>query len=345
MAPVVRLAGLTLLATAVYAVAAFVCYSDRPEIRYATLPCHHKNIYGFSGPMDVVILGSSRTMQGVSAEVMSEALAPSTSESEKPIVLSLARSWKGTGQLYRMLADASDALGPVRRAIVIEFSTLSYAVNRTTNYYYGYYPNYAITVPTSDFLEDWHTKPREPAYSKARDVIGHFVDKIDKNLEQLLEGKLSRLSAYAADARLPAATRTCFSEDTPKKEGVLKAKRQQVVAKGKTLADLSPTSWRLDNINEDRQGYYIRRFVSYAKEHGITVVFMLVPGFMEPIADPKFTAAFDEKYGARLVSPPLALLEELYSDGFQDLTHMNTKGRERFTRWLAGEIDKAHHAR
>ena len=69
----IQLGAAVLLAATILGVFALVAWSDQPRVRYASLKCVYRQIYNYRGPVDVVVVGTSRTKWGVSPQTVSTA--------------------------------------------------------------------------------------------------------------------------------------------------------------------------------------------------------------------------------------------------------------------------------
>ena len=56
----IQLGAAVLLAATILGVFALVAWSDQPRVRYASLKCVYRQIYNYKGPVDVVVVGTSR---------------------------------------------------------------------------------------------------------------------------------------------------------------------------------------------------------------------------------------------------------------------------------------------
>ena len=178
-------------------VAALITWSDQPRVRYASLKCVYRQIYNYQGPVDVVIVGTSRTKWGVSPQLVSAALSDAATPA--PTVLNLSRSWRGTQQMFQEIKDVENERG-IRKAIVVEYSREGDVI-ATSQRYYDYYPEHAALVPIGEFVDDPAEKPREPAYLRLRDLL-----ELGSHLEAFVP-RLARLKvAYDVEALMGEPT-------------------------------------------------------------------------------------------------------------------------------------------
>ena len=155
-----------LLGASLLGIFALVAWSDQPRVRYASLKCIYRQIYDYRGPVDVVLVGTSRVKWGVDPETVSRVY--SNGATPPSVVLNLARSWRGTQQMFQEIKDLERERG-IRKGIVIEYSREGDVI-ATSQRYYDYYIDHAAAVPIEEFRDDPSLKPREPAYLRARDL-------------------------------------------------------------------------------------------------------------------------------------------------------------------------------
>ena len=67
----IQLAAAALLAASLLGIFALVAWSDQPRVRYASLKCIYRQIYTYKGPVDVVLVGTSRVKWGVDPKEVS----------------------------------------------------------------------------------------------------------------------------------------------------------------------------------------------------------------------------------------------------------------------------------
>jgi hypothetical protein len=325
-------------------------WSERPEVRYAAMACYHQQIYDASGPVEAVVLGTSRAKYGVDVLTLAEGLGldPATAG-----VVNGGRGFRGTGQMYRQLLDL-DAERGVVGPVAVEFTPEDATSFTVRPPYYQYKPNHAVNVPYADLVEDWRAKPREPAYSRARDLLSHLQLRLDATLQTAIEGIPDRVVVRERDARPEHGALTCLSNPASRKvrrwgrqAATLETRERKVAAQvgeSGSWRDLPARSWPLDVVNLDVQDHFIRRFVDFGRERDVPVLLIYVPGYLEAPPSEAYLAAFEERYGQPLLVPPAEVLDELNREGgwyFQDVNHLNRRGHAVYAEWLAGEMRTA----
>jgi hypothetical protein len=304
--------------------------TDEPRQRYAKLPEAAEVLFEQSGPIDVVAVGTSRAMVAVDEAVI--AAEAKLEPGAVPVVVDLSHTERADGQIYRMLCDLF-ARRPVRRAVLYEISRREDRAR-----YYHYYPNYAVTNTFRDLFEDVASKPREPWLSRVRDLVELLLWRADKSLTLLLRNR--NLDAWGRPPvkRLLGEMDTARLLDTP--EG--KATRRKAVAAAHGSWEKAPPSrWSLEDINEDRANYYLRKTIALCRERGVTPVFFNVPGYLEAPLSREVQRAFQEKFGYPLLAPPPALLARLYEDrNFRDVSHLTPEAGAIYSAWLAKALQE-----
>lgn len=302
--------------------------SDAPNYRYSTLPCQYNMIFQRSGPVDIVVVGSSRSLRGVSPMILENAVPEMYASS---VVINLARSWRGPGQIYRMLSDVFEN-HQVRHAVLFE---VTHNENRQ---YYGYYKNYSVNSYLADIIQDFNSKPREPWLSRFRDSIDLFFERTDKSITQFLMGTYN---LPPTNGDMPVSrTDGCSKKDNELNKARLRKHEMFIDSRFGDWDNVPGRQWSLDALNEDRQAYYLHKTIELCREYNVSLIFYYVPRYLEkPITD-ELGKTFLEKFGFTLVSPSQNIMEMMFDDGYTDPGHMGEKGRNIYTNWLVTEVRK-----
>ena len=319
-----------------------IWWSDRPAVRYAVMPCQYRAIYALDGPAAAVVLGSSRSQYGVDNAALARGLGldPATAP-----VANVARGGRGPGQLYQQLVDLDAARG-IDGPILFEVSPEDTAFWRRTPLYYQYYPGFARAVPLRRVVADWSSKPREPAYSRARDLADDLLTRVDTALHVLVTGRWRRNATRAATAARPIDCRTGRGDRTTPGGGrqlIRTAKAlERAYGEGATWRNQPPAPDELGRVNQDRQLAYLADVRRFAAERDLPVVFFAPPSYLGAPVAPETRDRFAAAVGAPLAVPPDALLDELTErDLWLDAYHLNRAGAERLAGWLADEARRA----
>ena len=316
-----------------------VAWSDQPRIRYASLKCVYRQIYNYQGPVDVVVVGTSRTKWGVSPQEISTVI----SEGKQPpeVVLNLARSWRGTQQMFQEIKDVETERG-IKQAIVVEYSREGDVV-ATSQRYYDYYPEHAALVPVDEFRTDPELKPREPAYLRFRDLLELGQLRVDFALDRLLSGKADKNREIPVQERPVGVSDGCTGKDRPLKPAANASWAERSLPKGTEWADREPGSWPIGKINNDAQRETIKEMIAWADAQGLEIYFTLVPRYLDPPASDAYLERFQKTFGVPLLVPPKDVLAQLNDGGYSDPNHLYEPGREIYSQWL-GEQIKAGNA-
>lgn len=347
-----RVVSAILVVGVVAALGYLALWTEDPRVRYAHLQCGYDQIYRTGGPIDVLFLGSSRTKFGIDPYAVARAIdrVPETTT-----IVNMGRPGSGPGQLYRQLLDTERERG-VAGPIIVEYAPTDAPVFGRELPYYHYLPTYPATTTFRGLLEDWHSKPREPAYAKARDLLGQVRYKMDVGIETALLGREEGNRYRRPERRAAGGVQTCVRnpqvpEEQLKRNPIvtdLLRERERSVARrvgpNGTWRDLPNLRWNIDGVLQDRQSHYIDEIIRFGEERGLPVYAIVVPGYLEPQPDPGSAAQFEERFGIPLLSPPLELRETLNADKgyyYRDRNHLNRRGWTLYTDWLVEEMRAA----
>jgi hypothetical protein len=313
---------------------ALVAWSDQPNVRYASLRCIYREIYHERGPVDIVVVGTSRTKWGVSPEAVSEVVSDGRDPAK--VVLNISRSWRGTNQMLQQLADVQAERG-ITTAIVVEYSREGDVV-ATSQRYYDYYPDHAAVVPVGTFSDDPSFKPREPAYLRARDLLDLGQARIDYALDRLITGKAAKNEVIPVDERPAGDSGGCTGKDRPLRQKALDDWAARTTKRLGPWEQREPVGYRIGAINNDAQRESIRRIVAFGEEHGIDVYFVLMPRYYDSPTKQDYLDRFQDAFGAPLLAPPKDVLRDLNDRGYSDPNHLWEKGRLAYSEWLGERI-------
>ncbi len=323
-----------LLVGVISGVFALVAWSDQPRIRYASLKCVYRQIYNYQGPVDVVIVGTSRTKWGVSPEEISTVI----SDGKKPpeVVLNLARSWRGTEQMFQEVKDVQAERG-IKHAIVVEYSREGDVV-ATSQRYYDYYPDHAALVPVEELRTDPELKPREPAYLRFRDLLELGQLRVDYSLDRWLSGTANANLTIPAQERPVGVSDGCTGPDRTLNNAANTSWAKQILKNGRAWEKRKPGSWPIGMINSDAQRQTMKEMIVWAHDHGLQIYFTLMPRYLDPPASNAYLASFQKTFGVPLLVPPKEVLAQLNHGGYSDPNHLYKPGREIYSRWLGEQL-------
>ncbi|MGD9601770.1 MAG: hypothetical protein AB7O21_02135 [Gammaproteobacteria bacterium] len=288
--------------------------------RYAEYPCQYALIYGERGPVDLAIVGSSRSVLGVGAAEIAEVLRPTAGR--EVVVYDLSKSWRGEGMNYTFVRDLLD--NRQVRHLLVE-ANLPEAGSYHAHWYLA--ARYEDLVRNIAF-EQRHGFALRPIARAARMVADRLVDRVAR----YLTGEV-RPAPLASSSR-PAATKDCMVREEPVKPDALAAR---AAAHAKYYRG---QVWHWDMESRDAlhdTGFY-GALVSLASSRGVTLHFYYVHERHYSRLDPAFASAFQQTTGAPLLIPPDDLVDRLEADGYADPTHMNPHGRALYSAWLAKRL-------
>lgn len=320
----------------------FVAWTESPRVRYAGMSCQYAAIFDRQGPVDAVVLGTSRAQRGVDPAALAAGLGL---DPEAAGVVNLARGGRGHGQLHQMLVDLDRERG-IRGPIVLEYTPENDAFWLPRPLYYQETSNEGARLALAALPAEWRSKPREPAYARARDLLRLLQVRTDAGVEALLRGTWRRNAARPVEERQAARAEGCL---TPAGIGQRPGHRRQLDRRERVVArdvgdadrweELEPASDDFGLVNQDRQHFYVEEAIAFARERNLPIIVVAMPGYLQAPYAPNLAASFEERFGLPLTAPPPDLVARLDErDLFQDAYHFNERGRALFTTWLAEEI-------
>lgn len=277
-----------------------------------------------------MIIGSSRTKQGIDPVEFSKTL------DDKDIVVNLARSWRGNGNIYHLIREFLENHN-IKKKIIIEYSNMDYKkrIGKKNSYNNGYYPNYNLVTESSYLIDDFFYTPRDPFFLKIRDLIFRYIDLIDKRIDYLFKNK-GKIFFQSNDKKNEILSNTtCFTADNKIKTDELnKIKKEK-----KDIFKENKSHWDISYINYDRHNIYIDKIKKLAKNKGIDVVLFNVPRIYDPMLSPETVYDIEKRFGLTFIYPDEPFIDKLYKiENYTDPTHMNIKGRLIYSKWLAMQV-------
>jgi len=295
--------------------AAGVLWTDLPEVRYARYSCQYNLIYNQTGSVDLAVIGSSRTLQGVGAEVIADEL-------QVPVVYNLAKNWRGQGINYAILTDLI-----ANR----EVDTILVEANLPES---GTFHAHFFLVGT---IGDWL---RSNAYRSGNSfdfqqsslTLHRVVERVVEQGSLVLADQLNAPRRIAAQA---AETGFCRTRDERVRQSYLdtQAARYHQYYVGQTW------SWDLHSDEASHDFGFYKAMADLAEAHEVELVFYHINQAYYSTLDPEFAAVFEVEVGAPILIPPPSLTREIEEmGGYADTTHMTATGREVYSRWLANAL-------
>jgi len=277
---------------------------DAGKIRWV-----YERIHDRDRPLDIALVGSSRTMVAVDDSLLQAGLADGRGGG--PAVANLAVAWEGRNLHYVL---TKELLANRRcRMLLLEVD------ENEERFGHPYFRDLADTrdviaapiLPNPDYLRDlMHVVPR--------------------NL------RLLRLEAQArfsdrADADRPPAAAPYFpvvrsGDHSAGEMADLKRRRDTATAPPVLPSALTGLEYRVPRS-------YVRDIADLARKHGVRLVLVHVPSYEADagVADPEFYRDLGP-----VLEPPAELVDD--PANWSDASHLNGRGRQVFTRWLAGAL-------
>lgn len=299
----------------------FLMLLDRPEYRYIGYECQFNLIYNEAGPVDVAVIGSSRTQQGIGGPEIAKALE--AAKGRPFVVYELGKSWRGQGINYTIIRDLLE-----KREV--KFLLLEANLAETGIYHAHWY----LVGRFRDFLESiWYQQVKGPNLIPFFDVLRLLADRFILRVSELAAGKLQPLSYRSVP--LNARTMDCMKKDEPIRPVPLKERYEHFVA---YKQQGTYWKWELYDKHQLHDTGFFKALVQLAREKGIPIHFYYVHERHYSRLDPAFAATFEKEIGAPLAIPPHDLVDRMEADGYADPTHFNAVGRKRYSEWLAQVI-------
>ncbi len=270
----------------------------------------YERIHFDETPIDIALIGTSRTMVGINGEALEGALVEKT---DNPVrVANLAVSWQGRNMHYLLTKELLKS--KECDLIIVEVQeSLSRQGHKL----------FADLADTPDLL----TAPLVINKDYFQDVsgLGH------RNSRLFLESLSSRLKGNSLkyDNSSYVGSHFISDHDTVRTAEYMAAE---------TASFNDRKRWRVlpekyDGFEFNFPRVYLEKIVNLAQENETRLVFLYLPYFGSGL--PPKDAEFFSRNGGLLV-PPNSLLANprLWSD----VTHLNTKGSELLTAWLADHL-------
>jgi hypothetical protein len=342
---ILRIVFAVLAVTSIGGICALYAWADQPSVRFARLNCHYDVIYKTSGPVDAVVLGTSRVQRGILGEELAVGLGL---DPKHDAVVNIARGGRGPGELYQLLT-ALDSERGLAGPIIVEYTPMTEIGRRVPGgwviapRYYQYNP-ILDNMPLALLGEDWQSKPREPAYSRLRDTLWQLQNRLDMGLEAVLDGTADGNRPVPAAERAAPHMQTCIAGEKQRRDqkwqmAAIVRRYDRELGPNRTWHDVPPVAYSFDEIDQDRQNYFLKKVIQLGKERGVPVYVVVMPGYPLAGASPEMFTAFEDRFGVPLLYPPASVLDQIDDPTlFQDKMHLMGDGAKIYTKWLASEI-------
>jgi hypothetical protein len=268
-------------------------------------------------PIDIAIVGSSRTQLGLSAAAIEEQLAMRGKHAN---VANFSLLGSGRNLEWAILDELFKSKSP--KAVVLLVDDSPYPFGHAAFKYVA--PTDAIVFPPTPFLHNYFY---DLAYLPARKV-SLFAANLFPNLFGL---------SKKFDPEAYARTRTDFTTNFFG-EGKLvdmehPVPRATLLAEPREPVPRTLVARILTRINGGEDHLYIRKIASEAKAHGTQLIFIFIPMFNGPrtVSDLEFL----QQYGMVVDNGDLAPQDQL----FENWAHLNHAGAMTVSARLANAID------
>lgn len=286
---------------------------------YANLGWIYERIHFDPAPIDIAVLGSSRTLLAISAPKLEAGLAA------RGITAKVANfSIVGSGRNINAMIVDELLTAKKPKLLIVEVDE--------TPYRYGH-PAYDFAAPTVDILTQpagLHDQPRQLFYLPYRNIKMFLASIFPETFgipAQFDASKYRGTTPETAKSFLLVPGRYIEMDKQIPIPVLLKGARDSEKGKGPT---------RLPNIIADRyfgdDRVYTQAIVDAAHRHGAQVAFVFIPYYSGPP-----TIAARDFYAAR--GPVLdAGFFANQDTQYQGWAHLNRAGALKMTAWLAGQI-------
>lgn len=297
-----------------------VFMTDNPNVRYASYAAQCRMIYGYdttSRPIDLVSIGSSRSMRAMQAGVLADNVS-NLYDVEKPVIFDLSRSYRDMGHMFVFIKDMLE--NNTVRMLLVE-----YKENGD-----GWYHHNFKNIATLDQILDLHNS--RPSLSFAENTYTKYtmiLERVSAQVTMIITGKPKVNCVPETQKKLKAA----IDPSSPwfVNSSLLVKMQQNVQEK------LASATFELDYLSsaEERNIYYMRKIVELARFKNVDLFFYYIPSLYGPSFSPDFVADFNQEFNAKLLQLSPEILKDIYPAGYTDATHMGQLGSRAYMRYLA----------
>ena len=301
----------------------FVLQHDSLTLR--TLPwgaradCSIRLLSRDPGVPQTLLLGTSRTMQGVSGDVLAQELGQPVGS-----VINFGFNGRATDLQYLIAEDLAHR-GRLER-IVVELSVGSSASDRflEQSRLAGEEIGTGASMLQSEAAMLFADRRQLADVTAALPIVSGVHERMQIVLRRLSATGHFGIRAMARVARL--ITMPAPSDDPNERSGC----RQQSIRAVKLA---SPPTDQLDRSSDyfsraatrvDRENY--RRLVDLGRRHRLSVSFVRLPDRFSPIDNTQLVKATRNALGSDLMVPPASLVEQLRQEHFVDPMHVDRSG-------------------
>ena len=211
-------------------------------------------------------------------------------------------------------------------------------IGEKTSYNNGYYPNYNLVTDSNYLFDDFFFTPRDPFILRLRDLFYRYFDLIDKRVNYFFQHKRkSVLFKNPQNNMKKIKNHTCFTADNTYKFNLLK--NIEEINKNNYKNNLN--YWDISKINYDRHNLYIDELIKIANKKKFDLVLFNIPRIFDPMLSDELSKDIQKRFNLPFFYiNNYSLLDQLYNiENYTDKTHMGSKGRLIYTKWLAENLE------
>lgn len=300
-------------------VVALIFLTDRADVRYANYTAQCKMIYGYNTSqrtIDLVSIGSSRSMRAMQADVLSEDVSR-VHNIDKPVIFDLSRSYRDMGHMYAFLEDMLEN-NDVRMLLV------EYKDNGDDWYHH----NFKEVAKLNQIFELGSSRASESPVEVTHTIYKMIVERASNLITKTLTKKLKR-------SCVPLEQKPVEASVDPSQPWFVNSKL--LVDIDDKQRDKPREAVRIDYTSdaEERSTYYAHKIVELAKSKNVEVFFYHIPALFSPQLSNDFVGEFNREFGAKLIQMPADMVDSLYPKGYTDATHMGELGSRTYMKYLA----------
>lgn len=292
--------------------------TDQPRVRYVEYPNHYQMIFRQTGPVDLAVIGSSRSMRVFQGELLTRYVQER--HGYTPVIYDLSRAYRDNGHMTSMIEDLLSQRQV--KMLLVEFKETGSQWR---------HPFFERTVTFANLAESFWSRPSASLVERAREQLFLVATRVEARLTALLTERLR----LPPEAKVTTAAGRDPSQPYFVKSDVVMQKHAQHAA---TWRDQPLRSIDLDAAEEERSRFYVEKLVRLASNAGTQIIFYHIPSLYGMPFDESFVQSFTARFHAPLIQLPMEDLAAIYPYGFTDGNHMGWFAAERYMRKLAVDL-------
>lgn len=330
---------------------------DSLAVRMSGIPvanhCYYRLVGKIPPDLDVLLIGSSRMLQGVDPDQLGRLLRVEGRPAKVvnfahpgrlvhvDVVLLELITRKSTPKLIVIETDLGVRGEFVRTPRPPDVRAQRQAANADSIYLVSTY---------AQLVERGAKRDHQDLVPRLHSMLNDLERKVDRGIKITFSGRL--LQTITAFNTLPMDGRDniCFSKfwgepGFQKPEPVWEARKTNL----RDAFQSRHSDWFADGYSGttfltrggvDSAPEAFREVVAMARERGVKVLFHHIPYYYVWPPSPEFRAEFEREIGAPVVWPDKRFLKKLQDEsGYRDQSHLFPHGRRLMSEWLANSID------